>query len=568
MKAMRQGVKGDYSAGGGMGRGAIANEVEKRVDAPVFDEARGWHGWTKRLMTVSFLDKLFSPAYNVVNSLQPAMVTMPTLAGRHGVARSFTEMRRAYSDIGGLSIVKKGLADTYTKIKNGETTGFLDDIRSRLANDRERDAFRHLAEVGSISPDSGLEVADLIKAHKGVGGKIDTGLGYLEGIARQMPRAIEAINRAATGLAAYRLEFAKTGDHAKSMRYAQETINNTHFLYSTTNRPALFNHPLAKLALQFKQYGQGMYHLIGMNIGRSLHGLTAAERAEAVKTLAGIAATHVALAGALGLPTEPFKYLLMGLKAAGVTSTGWDDVEDKARKIGAAMFGKLGGEVATKGLPRLLGIDLSSRVGLDSLTSFGEPKTDKEADVKKWLFDTLAGAPVALVGDWVKGANALMTGDFTKAAEQMVPVKFAADSIRAYRQFTEGKKSATSQRETMSPYTPREAAMRALGFTPAREAETGAERSSFYGKQTKAKEERSALMAKWVVAKSADKRDAYAAVQKWNRSHPSQEEIKMSELESARKRRDTEDRSGVMQHGIRTTKRDRYLLENSPYNAQ
>jgi hypothetical protein len=58
-------------------------------------------------MTLSFLDKLFSPAFNVVNSLQPAMVTFPTLAGRYGVGRSFDAMGRAYRDISGLSIIGK-----------------------------------------------------------------------------------------------------------------------------------------------------------------------------------------------------------------------------------------------------------------------------------------------------------------------------------------------------------------------------------------------------------------------------------------------------------------------------
>ena len=71
-------------------------------------------------------------------------------------------------------------------------------------------------------------------------------------------------------------------------------------------------------------------------------------------------------------------------------------------------------------------LDLSTRVGLDSLTSFGEPKSNKDTDVKSWMFDTLAGAPVALIADYVRGANALSSGNFTKVT-QLVPVRISVN---------------------------------------------------------------------------------------------------------------------------------------------
>lgn len=568
MKEMRE-VSSDHHKTATLGRSVIANEVEKRVDQPVFEESKGLNAWTKRVMTASFLDKLMGPSHSIINSLQPSMVTMPVLAGRHGVTKAFSALRQAYSDVGGLGVVKQGLKNTAKKFKPGaEVPAFMEDIIARAAKtDGERAMFRHLLEVGSISPDSGLEVSQLIRQKGGVGGKVDTGLGYLEGIAREMPRAIEAINRATTALAAYRLETSKGVAHDTAVRYAQETTNNTQFLYSHTNRAKWMNHPLAKLTLQFRQYGQGIYHILGMNIGRALTGATRQERMEAVKTLTGIAATHVAMAGALGLPLEPFKYLLLGMNTVGITNTSWGDVEDKVRRGASSILGKTGGELATRGLPRLVGVDLSTRVGLDSLTSFGGPRSNKDTDVKSWLFDTLAGAPVSLAGDWVKGSNALMSGEFEKAAELLIPVKTVSDSLRAYRQATEGKKSSTSGRETMSPYTPYEAATRALGFTPAREAEAGAQASAFYGGQARAKEERQKLVTRWLGAKPGEKTEAFAAVTRWNNAHKSEERIKMQDLTSAAQKRVTELKDGTMVNGIRTTKRDRNLLENSPYNV-
>lgn len=569
LKEMDRQVGSEYGKEGTLSRSTIAHEIHKRLDQDLFDGGNGaWHAWTKRLVTASFLDKLFGPSNSVINATQPAMLTMPVLGARHGVTRAFTEMRKAYSDVGGLSVVQQGLQASVAKaMRQRKPVSFLEDIISRATRTGdEAKALRYLSEVGSISPDSGLEVSELLPARRGFGGKVDVPLHYLEGIARQMPRAIEAINRTTTALAAYRLERAKGASHDEAVAYAQKVVNETQFLYSPTNRAPWMNHPLAKLTLQFKQYAQGVYHLIGSNIGKAMSGATREERAEAVKTLLGIAATHTAMAGVLGLPTEPFKYLLMGANAAGLTNFQWQDVEDQARQIANGLFGKGAGEAITKGLPRLLGVDISSRVGLDSLTSFGEPRSQKEADVKSWLWDTLSGAPVSLIGDWVKASNQLMAGNFEKAAELGVPIKTFADSMRAYRQATEGKKSQTSGKQTMTPYTPYEAAVRTLGFTPAREAEEGARASYFYRNQARDKQDRQNLMNQWVNASPSEKSGAWSAITHWNQSQRPEQRIKMGELTSALRNREKAATTEAVP-GIKTNKRDKYLMEKgtNPY---
>lgn len=568
MKAMREGVTSDDHKGNSLGRSEIANEVERRVAKSTAFEATGkFNEVTKRLMTASFLDKLFSPAHSIINSLQPAMVTMPVLAGKHGVGRAFTALGQAYNDISGLTVLGQGVKNTARKVREAgaETTNFIQDIKSRLKSADERKMLDYLAERGSIDPEAGLEVAALIKSRDGLPAKLDMGLGYLEGIARQMPKALEAINRTATALAAYRLERARGADHESASRYAQETVNNTQFLYSHTNAPPVFNHPLAKLVLQFRKYSQGMYHLLGQQVGRVWRNEKPGDRAEALKTLAGIMATHSAMAGVLGLPTEPIKLLLMGAQAAGLTSFGYDDVENKVRQGTSNFFGKGAGEIISKGLPRAIGVDLSSRVGLDSLVAFGEPKQNTEDSVWAWIGKSVAGAPPALVGDWIKGANQLGSGNFVKAAELMIPVKVVADSIRAYRQATEGKKNRGGS-ETSAPYSAREAITRSIGFTPAREAEEGA-RAGAYRRQTQsAKDARSELTNAWVNAKPNEKRAALTAVQTYNKGKPKDEQISMKDLTSAVKRRENED----LDSGLRSNKRDAGSLKrvNDAYNYQ
>jgi hypothetical protein len=572
MQEMDDALDADKNKEASYARRAIANEIHERVESETgFTENDKFSGVTKRLMTVSFLDKLFSPAYNIINSLQPTMVTYPVLAAKYGAGRSFEAMSKAYSDIAAFNVVKKGLRNTVARAKGDiNPSDFISDMKAKMKTPGEREMLDYLLERGSIDPDSGLELAQFIKAKKGALGKFDKGVSYMEGIAREMPRAIETINRAVTALATYRLEMQRTGDQQRAMERAQEVVNNTQGLYSNTNAAPIFNHPLGKLSLQFKKYGQMMYYLLGQQIGKAVRNENEGDRAEALKTLGFISATHVAMAGALGLPTEPFKYLLMGAYAVGLPVPSWNDVEHGAREMAASMFGNTMGEVVTRGVTRAIpggmGFDLSGRMGLDSLITFGEPRTQDEQGVWAYLGKTVAGAPAALVGDWLKGAYALGTGEFTKAAELMVPMKFAADSIGAYRKMTEGKKSASSGKETMSPYTLQEAGLRAVGFTPRREAETNDKRSAFYSKQKSNKDERGAMVRKWVDARPADKAKAFREIQKWNAGKPKDAQITMKQLTDSAKRRADDARKAV--NGINARKSEKHFLDQtSIYNA-
>jgi hypothetical protein len=254
----------------------------------------------------------------------------------------------------------------------------------------------------------------------------------------------------------------------------------------------------------------------------------------------------------------------MGAHAFGLTGTSWSDVEDKIRMGAANVFGNTGGEVLTRGLPRLFNVDMT-RVGLDSVTSFGEPKSDKESDVKTWLFDSLAGPVVSLGGDWIKGLNQISNGNFERAAENLIPLKAASDSLRAYRQATEGKRSASGT-QTMTPYTAAETGLRAFGFGSGREAETGAANSAFYRKSTAQKEYRGGLISDWAQATPNAKVKAMAAITKWNQGKPPEVQIKMKDLTAKLKRINKASTEGV--HGLVASKRDkRFIEEGSIYNT-
>lgn len=566
LKEMKETLDSDHSKTGQYARTAISHEVLSRVNGDNgFQQGGKLAPVIKRALAVSFIDKLGSPAYSVINAMQPGMVTVPYLGGRHGIGRAFAALGKAYADINAPRIVKEAVKETGRRIKGGGAPeDFMSSLKRNASADEKRMLDEHAA-IGTIDPSAGLEIAELVRDTSGVGGKIDKGIGYLEGVTREMPRAIEAINRGVTALAAYRLERSRGATHEQATQYSIDAVNATQFNYSPTNSPPLFNHPLLKIALQFKKYGQGMYQLMGTQIANAIRNEKPGDRAQAVKTLITLAGTHMAVAGALGLPTEPFKYLLMSAHAFGLTSMTWGDVEHKIRQAAANAFGKTAGEVLTKGLPHLANIDLS-RAGLDSITSFGEPRSTKESDVKTWLFDSLAGPVVSLGGDWIKGLNQIADGQFEKAAENLIPLKAASDSLRAYRQATEGKKSATGK-QTMTPYSAYETGLRVAGFGSAREEETGAAAGVFYRNSARQKEERSSLVNTWVQAPPAGKAKAWAAIQKWNGQQPTDVKIAPKELTDKAKRDAKSSETSV--RGITANKRDkRFLDEGAIYNTR
>ena len=253
-------------------------------------------------------------------------------------------------------------------------------------------------------------------------------------IARQLPIAIEAINRGVTFIAAYRLAYAQTSNHDMAVQYGIDMINRTQFNYAAWNKPGFFNKPWLRPALQFKAYAQGMTALLGDAVHKTFKGATPKEKKQAFKLLMNIVGVQVAMAGAMGLPgIELIKAGFMIAAMLGLGG-GWDDAERWLRQISDDAFGKKPSELIHKGvLSRAVGVDLSTRLGLSDMWLFGEPKTYDRQGTLAYFGQLLIGAPGGLGMDWFEGMKAAGQGDFAKSFELMMPVKFIADTASAAR---------------------------------------------------------------------------------------------------------------------------------------
>ena len=477
-------IANDSMAADAPARVRVLNEIKARIDQNVVD-MKELPRPVRNLLTLTFLGKLFSPMYNVINGMQPTMTTYPILAGEYGTIDAGKALGDAYATLGFTDAVWGGIRNTYLAGKQITNTGLLDtsDIVGSIIKkvtgeeDGKRLAalFTELQERGAMAS-GGFELSQTLVE----GSATNRALAKFERIARQMPQAIENVNRAVTGIAAYRLSFAKAKADAKkdgktdaeadliadakARGFAFDTVMNTQGDYSAANAPRFFNKGYLSLALMFKKYVQMMSYLLVDMAHKSFKGATHEERMAARKAFVQLFAVQIAFAGALSLPGLEIAKAAFMLAAFFGAGDGWDEQEEKLRKLADEKMGKYGGELFMKGvISRALDLDISQRVSLSDMFLFGEPKKYDKEGVNAYLAQLVFGAPGSVAQGLLDAAKDAGNGDWMKAAYKGIPVKFIADIIKAKDQYDEGK------------ITRREQVMNALGARSGRQAEEGRE---------------------------------------------------------------------------------------------
>jgi hypothetical protein len=521
-----------------------------------------------RLVQLSMLDKLAGVSYHVINAQEPWTTSLPVLGGRHGFGRTAMALKNAYSLIGAGSALRSGLSDTAVAFR--QDTGFTDyhkTFKEVIAQSSKGErAIRlgqlldHLYDTNLMGHEAGMEVQRLGVPSTNAAGRV---LDRADLMARQVGSAIEAINRAVTGIAAYEMEFKRNGgNHEGALQYAHDAVHDTMGNYAASNASPMFNSPVGKVALQFKKFAQKTYYLLGKTVGAAIRG----DR-EAQRQFIGLMFTHAVVAGVLGLPLEPIKIALIAANVLGATTFTYDDFEQLVRAATAGALGKTGGEIVSRGWTRAIGIDTSSRQGINSLLTMGAPRSDKANDLKSFLFDTMAGAPAGLVLQEAAGIKALLAGDLGTAADKLIPLKAARDINRAVTGAM-GPKLDKNGRPVMDTLNPAEALAQGIGFTPAKKAEGFEMQEAYRGDQAKLNGDRRALTNKWVTADPTKKKAIWLEIEAWNRRQPKDARITMKDLTSAKGRRDTEAKTGSMQGNMRVGRREKELFaaSDSVYN--
>lgn len=471
-------------------RSMVMNELRARQQT--MDDPLYLNKFVQNVAALSFFDKLVSPAYSIINFQQAIGNGIPYLGGKYGNARTSLAMANAYRKIGVFSTTWGGIKNTGKAIGQVrrsaiDTDDLIGSIRKKLGPKYDP-LMDELIERGLVSPNSGFEIGQAILDGSGA---FNTGIAKFDRIARQLPNAVEAVNRTVVAVTAFDLATSRGNSVAQAVQEAYDAVANTQGDYRRSNNPRFMNNRGLSWALQFKKYAVMQTQLVGDMYARALKGATKEDRAIARKQLANMMAVQVMYAGALGLPGLELAKLGFALFAIAGLGDGWDEFEEDIKGVADAAVGETWSELLRKGvISRAIGVDVSARMSqADMWTGFMPDKLDR-AGLTEYMGSLLLGAPGSTLFDWFDATRLVFDGEFQKALEKSVPIKMVSDTMRGVDQLQSGK------------MTPVEAAVKSIGFQPSRIANIEDEKGSEIRDSKAVSDERKKLIRDYINATS------------------------------------------------------------------
>jgi hypothetical protein len=538
----------------GLRRSQIKNEVHNRLRmrndhlaSPIV---------TKVLQTVlklSFLDKLMSPGFLLLNASEPWTIAAPMLAGEHGV-KAYGEVAKAYNILGAGKVYGAGVADFIKVFKAGihgdpqlaDTLKLLTDkIKQTGFSDKHSttaelvEMLENLQKHGYLDRNAGMELEQSLDPRATAAGRA---LNWMDNMFRQSNVAVENVNRGVAGIAGYRLARMAGKTHEEAMAKAQDIVDKSAGNYGFLNAPALFNHPHLKFAFQFKKYALRMTS----NIVRVVAGAARGDPG-AMGQLIAMAASQQVISGALGLPTEPLKAVITASNVLGINPYNTDDVERILNEYIAGKVGRDAKDAFLYGLPRLLGTGLGARTGWDTLWTYGT-LGNKRDDMATAIGHLAGGAPGGLIAEWAQGSQDMaqgiasyMHGAHTQGQQSMVngmrnlvPIKVLADAFPALQDYFTGRQKPTGQPFDFSP-TVGDTIQRIGGIRTARDLAASQARSAFVRQRDVYNADRTRQLQGYAQASNPAERAAVRShiMNQWNAGKPDVQRITYGDLQKA-----------------------------------
>jgi hypothetical protein len=272
--------------------------------------------------------------------------------------------------------------------------------------------------------------------------------------------------------------------------YSHKIINQGLFDYANENKAIAFNGSdksllggATKLATAFQSYWfmalEKMYRemhsmMVGMHLAKKRPGVSDAqakiEAKEAAKFLLGHAAATSVVAGSLGLAGVNFAAGLYDkLADLADPEDGPHDIREGWSSWLEKVFGSKVGDAIAHGAPRLLGMDISSRVGEADYVPFSTFINDRDTmrhavrnqAVRLW------GAPEGGLENLAGAIDKFNAGDLKGAMIDVLPAAGLRNTATAMREASSGKFRDTRGHTIPNvEVTPETVASRAIGFRP------------------------------------------------------------------------------------------------------
>ena len=429
--------------------GLVVNEIILRHEHVVNPKGSAA---AQMLTSAAFVYYLgFAPSSAVVNLTQTTVVGTPILAAgfkKGGVLRAGAALSGALRDFaGGVGDVRRA---------------------KRLTSD-ERAAMDQAYELGIIDRSESHDLAAIET----------TGFDYKAGWQSAMTAVswmfhqAEVLNREVTFLAAYRMavENGFTGEHA--IERAGDLTWDIHFNYERSSRPRFMQSDWARVFLVFRNFQINMVYRFARDLHQSFAGKTPDARAQARKQFLGVTASmmfHAGVRGTWGLAMVTAIWAL-------VSGDDEDEIANDLQKSVVDLFGAQAGGMILNGVPgHVLGIDLTSRIGMPELWFRKSDRMLEGEDAYNYWLSELAGATAGIGENLYKGSARVREGiergqpwTAYRGVETMMP-KAVRDLMQGYRFQAQGAQTYAGS-DYIQDLTPHEVLVKTLGFQPARLSE-------------------------------------------------------------------------------------------------
>ena len=368
-----------------------------------------------------------SVGYHVTNATQPIMVTVPKLAG------DFKDYSGAWGAL--IRGYKVSLAAT-SMDKNMQANIDIDKAPPKYRKLLQELELRQLLDVGM---EEDLSNFDRFNTGYEPLNQLSDKLGKVVHKLYQVARYVEAHNRISAAVAAYDMATANPGVARRlnmtNAEYATAIVEDTQGNFSRFDAPYAIK-ALPKLTTQYRKYQLMMAWTYANSFNAAFRdkSISAEEKAMGRRTL-GYLLGHAGLfAGATGVPllstVAPYALAFMGDEDEPQDLERWirDNVEDERLA-----------DVLTRGLPAMLGIDMSTKLSQAKIfhpLPYAELEASEEG-IKNIFFQAVSGPAGTTFLNFGRSAEYFSQGDMMKGIEYAVP-KGLRTLIESYRLGTEG----------------------------------------------------------------------------------------------------------------------------------
>jgi hypothetical protein len=441
------------------GDAITAEQVKKELEArrlPIDhdDTARRFGDVAKKFTSASFVLHLMRPAHLAVQVADAQSQGLSYLGGAHGFARAGAALTKNIGRFAPPGMRAGGRA--MLNAVRGQMKQ-ADWMVSKAYEKRLTDSGMHPSEVkalmteanhwGLINQSMEREIQRTAKGGFGFGGSILHVPGNMMDLFAAAEHMTDSVNRMAILTSAYELKKIDNGGKLNDGKVDQNAIdhaiNMTNMAmpnYGAWNKPRLASErgplgPLGAAAMQYKIYGMNMYSGMAVLVRDAIK--NPEQRAVALKSLAGIFATHALLVGAtanmFGVPIN----LMTGLWDWLEGKPGPHDYENDMRKWMTDNWGPTKSTFLSRGLLGLAGVDLHRSLKITNATDLPGIKTFDKAGVSGMIAQALTGASGDVAEQYADAAHQAMTGNIQKAIIGFAP-RVVGDIIKARQMAEQG----------------------------------------------------------------------------------------------------------------------------------